>query len=71
MKVHYDKDEDILMLVLSNKQTDDSYDTDFGIVSIDKKGEPVLLEIFHASKFFNMTSKVLPKEIKQKFFAGA
>lgn len=69
MKVHYDKDEDILMLILSQKKIDDSYETENSIVSISEEGEPVMLEIFGAMKFFAAESKALPKEIKQKFFA--
>lgn len=71
MKVHYDKDEDILMIVLAKKKIDDTWETESGLVSVTEKGEPVLLEIFNASKFFAAESKVLPKEIKEKFFASA
>lgn len=69
MKVHYDKDEDILMIELARKKIDDTIETEHSLVSVTEKGEPVLLEIFDASKFFIEESKVLPKEIKQKFFA--
>ena len=69
MKVHYDKDEDILMIELVRKNIDDTYETEHSLVSVDKKGEPVLVEIFEAKKFFLEESRVLPKEIKQKFFA--
>lgn len=71
MKVHYDKDEDILMIVLSskNKKIDDTFETEFGNVSVTENGEPVILEIFDAKKYFAQQSKVLPREIKQKFFA--
>jgi uncharacterized protein YuzE len=71
MEVRYDKDEDILMIVLSKKKTklDDTYETEYGLVGVTEKGEPLMIEIFEASKFFAQESKVLPKEIKQKFFA--
>ena len=69
MKVHYDIDEDILMITLAQKKIDDSFETEHGIVSVTEKGEPVMLEIFGAKKFFAEESKVLPKEIKQKFFS--
>ena len=52
MKVRYDKDEDILMMVLSKKKIDDTHETEFGTVSVSEKGEPVLMEIFNASEFF-------------------
>lgn len=71
MKVHYDKDEDILMIVLAKKKIDDTWETENSLVSVTEKGEPVLIEIFNASKFFAAESKVLPKEIKEKFFVPA
>ena len=70
MKVHYDKDEDILMIELVRKKIDDTYETENGLVSVTEKGEPILLEIFNASKFFAEEGKVLPKEIKVKFFSA-
>ena len=73
MRVRYDKDEDILMIVLAKKgqKIDDTYETENSLVSVTEKGEPVMVEIFDASKFFAEESKVLPNEIKQKFFATA
>lgn len=68
MRVHYDQDEDILMIELARKKIDDSYETESSIVSVDRKGEPVLVEIFKASKFFEEQSRVLPPQIRQKFF---
>ncbi len=69
MKVHYDKEEDILMIELARKKIDDSYETEHSLISVDSKGEPILVEIFEAKKFFSEEGKVLPKEIKQKFFS--
>lgn len=69
MKVHYDKEEDILMIELARRKIDDSYETEHSLVSVDSKGEPILVEIFRASEFFAKESKVLPKEVKQKFFS--
>jgi len=73
MRVRYDKDEDILMIVLVKRgqKIDDTYETENSLVSVTEKGEPIMVEIFNASKFFAEESKVLPKEIKQKFFATA
>ena len=73
MRVRYDKDEDILMIVLAKRgqKIDDTYETENSLVSVTEKGEPIMVEIFNASKFFAEESKVLPKEIKQKFFATA
>lgn len=73
MKVHYDKDEDILMIVLdrkNRKRIDDTYETDTGTVSVDEDGRPLMVEIFNAKQFFAQESKVLPREIKQKFFSS-
>ena len=72
MKVHYDKDEDILMLVLSDKKKkiDDAIETEHSIVEIAKDGEPLIITILEASRFFKEESKALPREIKQKFFSN-
>lgn len=69
MKVHYDKDEDILMIELVRRKIDDTYETEHSLVSVDERGEPVLVEIFQARKFFEKESRVLPREVKQKFFS--
>lgn len=71
MKVRYDKDEDILTIVLAKKgqKIDDTYETENSLVSVTEKGEPVLVDIFNASKFFAEESRVLPQEIKRKFFS--
>lgn len=71
MKVHYDKKEDILMIELKREKIDDTFEVESGFVSVSKKGEPVLVEIFKASDFFESESKALPQEIKQKFFANS
>lgn len=65
MKVHYDEDEDILMLVLSNKKVDDSYETENSVVSVAEDGEPVMIDIFHASKFLKDLAKVVPKSTQK------
>ena len=70
MKAHYDKDEDILMLTLSNKKIDDSYETDNGIVEIAKDGEPVILTIFKASSLLKNLGKVIPKNIQRRFWSN-
>lgn len=70
MKVHYDKDEDILMLVLSNKKIDDSYETNEGnIVSVAEDREPVMIDIFRASKFLRKLGKVVPKNIQREIWS--
>lgn len=70
MKVHYDKNEDILMLVLSNKRVDDSYETETGnIISVAKDGEPVMIDIFKASKFLKDLGKAIPKNIQRELWS--
>ncbi len=70
MKVHYDKDEDILMLVLSDKKIDDSFETEAGnIVSVAEDKEPVMIDIFKASKFLKDLGKVIPKSIQKEVWS--
>lgn len=69
MKVKYYKKDDILVLSFSKNSVDDSFEVDNAILEVDKSNNPVSLEILHASKFFNIASKELPAEVKQKFFA--
>ena len=70
MKVKYFKEDDILVMRFSEKPVDDSFDVDNAILEVDKDNEPVALEILHASQFLDITSKQLPKELKQKFFSA-
>lgn len=69
MKVHYDKDEDILLMELSHKKIDDSYETDYGIVEVAEDGEPVLLTIFKASKLLKNLGKAIPKNIQKRIWS--
>lgn len=63
-RISYSKDVDILMIQLSDKKIDDSYDTENSIVSVDKDGEPVLLEIFNGSKYLKELGKIAAKSLK-------
>lgn len=69
MQIKYYKEADILVVRFSEKAVDDSFEVDNAILEVDKDKTPVSLEILNASKFLNLASKSLPKEIKQKFFA--
>ncbi len=69
MKVKYYKEDDILVVSFSKKPVDDSFEVDNAILEVDKDSAPVSLEILKASKFLDLTSKKLPKEVKQKFFS--
>lgn len=71
MKVHYDKNEDILMIELMKKKVDDAYETENMIVHVDKDREPVLLEIFNAKKFLNDINKTLPPKVKNDIFTSS
>lgn len=62
-RISYSEDVDILMIQLSNKKIDDSYDTDNMIVQVDKDGEPVLLEIFHGKEYLKELGRSLPAKI--------
>lgn len=64
-KITYGEDVDILMIQLSDKKVDDSYDTDQMIVQVDKNGVPVILEIFHGREFLKGLNKALPKRIRE------
>ena len=68
MKLKYYKDDDILVIRFSTKPVDDSFEVENAILEVDKENSPVTLEILKASKFFNIASKELPKEVKERFF---
>ena len=69
MKVHYDKDEDILMIELARKKVDDAYETDQMIVHVTEDREPVLLEIFKASQFLKDLGKVVPQNLQREIWS--
>lgn len=70
MKVHYNQTEDVFMIELTRKKVDHAYETDSMIVHVSESNEPVLLEIFNASKFFSAEAKILPTQIKERFFSA-
>ena len=70
MKLKYYKKDDILIMSFSQKPVDDSFEVESAILEVDKDNNPVSLEILHASNFFNIASKELPSDIKQKFFSA-
>jgi len=67
MKLKYFKEDDILVIQFSKRAVDDSFEVDSAILEVDKKGEPVNLEILHASDFFKKQKEVLPLETKRSF----
>ena len=67
-KFTYEKEDDILMVELTNKPIDYAEQTGDVIVHFSPSREAVLLEILDASKFLKAQSKVLPKEIREEAF---
>lgn len=65
-RISYSKDVDILMIQLSNKKVDDSYDVDDMIVQVDENGEPVIIEMFNGKKHLKELGKTLPKDIQRE-----
>ena len=67
--ISYSEDVDILIIQLSNKKIDDSYETDSAVVSVDKDGEPVLLEIFKGKQYLKELGRSLPIKIAQEIIS--
>lgn len=70
MKLKYYKKDDILIMQFSDKPVDDSFEVENAILEVDKNNAPVSLEILHASSFFHIAARDLPREVKQKFFSN-
>lgn len=66
-RISYSEDVDILMIQLSNKKVDDSYDTDDMIVQVDENGQPVIIEIFNGKKYLRELRKTLSKDLQREF----
>lgn len=58
MKVSYDREQDILMVEVSNEPIDYAEDIGPIIVHFTKDEKPVLLEILDASEFLTEATKV-------------
>ena len=66
MKIHYDREEDILMLEVSDEgEIDHAEQVDSVIVHFTEAGEPVLLEILDASEFLSAVIKATMKQEKE------
>ena len=70
MKLKYYKEDDIFVILFSEKPVDDSFEMKNAILEVDKDNEPVSLEILHASEFLKKQTKVLPKEVKKAYFSS-
>lgn len=70
VKISYSEDVDILMIQLSNKKIDDSYDVGDMIVQVDENGEPVLLEIFDGKKHLKELGKTMSRDIQKQVWSN-
>lgn len=68
-KINYSEDVDILTIQLSNKKIDDSYETNYGVVSVSEDGEPVLIEVFKANEFLKDLGRAVPKSIQKEVWS--
>ncbi len=68
MNFKYNKEDDILMVELSDKSIDYAEQSGNLIVHFSPKRESVLLEVLEASKFLKQASKSLPQEVKEAVF---
>lgn len=69
MKVKYYKEDDILVIKLSEKPYDYAEMEGNFVVHFSKDRKPVRLEILDASSFLREQSKALPKDLKESVFA--
>ena len=69
MNAKYYKEDDLLVLKLSNKPFIAAEKMGLFIVHYDKKRIPVMVEILNASKFLKETSKALPNSIRQNLLS--
>jgi uncharacterized protein YuzE len=66
MKIHYDRNEDVLMLEISDEgKIDHAEQVDSVIVHFTASGEPVLLEILDASEFLSAIIKATMRPEKE------
>lgn len=70
MSAKYYKEDDLLVIKLSNKPFVAAEKLGSFIVHYDNKKQPVSVEIINASKLLKETSKALPKDVRQTIFAA-
>jgi len=70
MKFRYDKEDDILMIWLSNKKVGHAVQSKNVITHFSSDGEAVLLEILNASKFLKNISQVFPRKVRQQLLSA-
>ena len=72
MNAKYYKDDDLLVVKLSNMPFMAAEKIGSFLVHYDKSRKPVMIEILNASKFLKETSRALPKSMRQSMLsAGA
>ena len=71
MNAKYYKEDDLLVVKLSNKPFEVAEKVGSFIVHYDNKREPVTVEILNASKFLKETSRALPKSVRQNILSAS
>lgn len=69
MNVKYYKDDDILVVHLSDEPIDHAQDSGNTVVHFDREDNLVRIEFLEANQFFKLQNRALPDFIKQEFFA--
>lgn len=67
MRIRYDREQDILLLEVSDEPIDYAEEAGPIIVHLTKSGKPVLLEIVDASEFLAETTKITMKSEGEGF----
>lgn len=72
-EIKYEPEDDVLNVYFSKNEIDDAFEVDnaksLAVMHVDKNKKPVYLEVFEASRFFNVNLRNLPEKIRQEFFA--
>lgn len=72
LEIKYEPEDDVLNVFFSKEKIDDSFEVEpHAIMHVDRNENPVYLEVFEASKNFNVALKNLPQRIKEEFFTSA
>lgn len=69
MKAKYYKEDDLLVLRLSDKPFEVAEKVGSFIIHYDTKKEAVLVEILNASRLLKATSKALPRSVREDIFS--
>ena len=70
MSAKYYKDDDLLVMRLSDKPFEKAEKIGSFVVHYDKEKNPVIVEILNASKLLRETSKALPKSLRESIFSA-